>query len=93
MIKHFRVYGRVQGVSFRARTRDLAQQLALHGWVRNCPDGSVELVAAGAAEQLLSLEQWLYDGPPLAKVDKLDVVELADSLAIEPLPVGFIVRH
>lgn len=65
---HFRVSGRVQGVFFRASTCERAQSLGLTGWVRNCDDGDVELVACGASAELESLEGWLWQGPPSARV-------------------------
>lgn len=66
--RHYLVSGRVQGVFFRAATRDTAHQLGLTGWVRNVADGRVELVACGEATQLAVLERWLWQGPPHADV-------------------------
>jgi acylphosphatase len=63
------VRGRVQGVYFRASTRDEAQRLGLTGWVRNEPDGSVRLVAEGPRDALESLERWCHHGPPSAHVE------------------------
>lgn len=65
------VSGRVQGVFYRAATQRKAQALGLTGWVRNLPDGRVELVASGRQESLLELQDWLWEGPPNAAV--LDV--------------------
>lgn len=67
----YRVRGRVQGVFFRASTREQARQLALTGWVRNCEDGDVELTACGTPAQLDALERWLWQGPPSAQVTDL----------------------
>ncbi len=64
----FVVSGRVQGVFFRASTRNEAQRLGLTGWVRNCDDGTVEVVACGADQELGQLESWLWQGPPNACV-------------------------
>jgi acylphosphatase len=64
----FLVSGRVQGVWFRAATRERALALQLQGYARNLADGGVEVVATGAAESLDALEKWLWQGPPLAKV-------------------------
>jgi acylphosphatase len=66
--RHFRVHGQVQGVFFRASTQEIARRLGLRGWVRNGEDGSVELVACGADAQLAALEEWLWQGPPSARV-------------------------
>lgn len=68
----FIVSGKVQGVFFRASTRNEATRLGLHGHARNLADGAVEVVASGSAEALRELEQWLWEGPPAAKV--LEVV-------------------
>lgn len=64
----FIVAGKVQGVCFRAATRDQAQRLQLTGYAKNLPDGSVEVLAVGESEALATLERWLWQGPPLAKV-------------------------
>jgi acylphosphatase len=63
------VRGLVQGVNFRASTRDEARRLALVGWVRNEPDGSVRIVAEGSRTALQALERWCHHGPPHARVD------------------------
>ena len=65
----FIVRGKVQGVWFRASTRDEAARLRLYGQARNLADGSVEVLAVGDAEAIDALEQWLLEGPPLARVD------------------------
>ena len=84
-----RVSGRVQGVYFRASTRDRAESLGLTGWVRNLPDGRVELEAQGAVEQLRSLAVWLREGPAAARVDS---VETEDLPAGDATP-GFEIRR
>ena len=65
---HVIVRGRVQGVYFRASTRDRARQLGLAGWVRNCADGSVELIAEGEKAKLEQLVTWCHSGPRGAAV-------------------------
>ena len=65
----FLVRGRVQGVFFRASTREQALALRLSGYAQNLPDGRVEVVAAGDDAALDQLERWLWQGPPVAKVD------------------------
>jgi acylphosphatase len=67
----FIVTGQVQGVFFRASTREQAHQLGLHGHALNLPDGSVEVVAAGSGGAIDALEDWLRQGPPLARVEGL----------------------
>jgi len=70
---HFIVTGRVQGVFFRASCKKEADRLAVTGWVRNLPDGRVEGMASAAPEGLQAFQQWLNQGPPLAKVSNLQV--------------------
>ncbi|RMG55377.1 MAG: acylphosphatase [Gammaproteobacteria bacterium] len=69
---HCHVSGRVQGVFFRASTREQARELGLDGWVRNLPDGRVEVLACGPADAIDRLHAWLAEGPPLARVEALD---------------------
>jgi acylphosphatase len=69
---HVVVRGRVQGVYFRASTQEAAWRLGLCGWVRNCPDGSVELVAEGPLERLEQLLEWCRCGPPAAQVEAVE---------------------
>ena len=76
---HAIVSGRVQGVSYRACTADEAEGLGLTGWVRNLPDGSVELEAEGPPDAIASLLGWCAKGPPAARVAKVDTKELAPT--------------
>ncbi len=69
---HCLVSGRVQGVCFRAETQAQAGRLGLTGWVRNLPDGRVEVRAFGPPAGLDELRTWLKRGPPQAHVLKLD---------------------
>lgn len=65
--------GRVQGVGFRVSARTQAQALGLTGWVRNCDDGTVELLACGEDRALEALQVWLHNGPALAAVTAVEV--------------------
>jgi acylphosphatase len=69
------ISGRVQGVFFRAFTRDEGRRLGVKGWVRNLPDGRVEVLAKGDPEQLEALEAFCRQGPPHARVHDVEVVE------------------
>lgn len=69
---HAHVYGRVQGVSFRYYTQLRARELGLTGWVRNRPDGSVEVVAEGSKRDLESLLYFLHQGPTAARVTEVE---------------------
>ena len=68
----FVVRGRVQGVFFRASTREQAQALGLRGYARNLPDGSVEVLVAGDDAAIDALAAWLRHGPPRARVDGVE---------------------
>ena len=67
------IRGRVQGVFFRAETRDRARSLGLSGWVRNVPDGTVEAVFEGDRERIESILGWCRQGPSLAQVDEVQI--------------------
>lgn len=66
------IHGYVQGVFFRASTREKAVSLGLKGWVKNLHDGSVEAVFEGDVEKLHEAVQWCQNGPPGAHVTKID---------------------
>jgi len=70
---HLRIYGLVQGVFFRSTMRDVAIRLGVTGWVRNLPDGSVEAVVEGPEDKVRELINWAHEGPPLARVERVDV--------------------
>jgi len=76
---HFTVSGRVQGVFFRASTREEAKKLGLSVWVRNLPNGRVEGRASGPEASLHTFRLWLQQGPPMAKVSNLEIEEVEDS--------------
>lgn len=69
---HLIIYGRVQGVCYRASTCDTAMKLGLTGWVRNMPDGNVEALFEGPTDKLREIVAWCQDGPPGARVTKID---------------------
>ena len=68
------VYGRVQGVAFRAYTQAEAIRLGITGWVKNQPDGSVRVEAVGSEAALHSLLAWLQHGPPAANVTRVETI-------------------
>jgi acylphosphatase len=84
-----RVEGRVQGVGFRWFVRERARRLGLAGWVRNLPDGSVEVAATGDTQEVQMLRDALAKGPPGANVRALvdlpteELVELDSPFAIK----------
>ncbi|MRI83022.1 MAG: acylphosphatase [Nitratiruptor sp.] len=72
-----RVRGRVQGVWFRKFTQKVAEKLGVYGWVRNLPDGSVEIEATfQTGEQERAFLEAIRQGPPLARVDGLEIQEI-----------------
>lgn len=73
--RRYLISGRVQGVGFRFFTRATAAPEGLHGWVRNRPDGVVEIQVEGDAEALDRFEQHIRHGPPGARVDRVEVAE------------------
>jgi acylphosphatase len=77
MMKRMRVFisGRVQGVFFRAYTRETAMSLNLTGWVRNLYDGSVEAVFEGDDTNVQSMLEWCKKGPPHSVVRHVDASE------------------
>jgi len=72
---HVYISGRVQGVSFRARTHREAIRLGLGGWVRNRPDGRVEAVFEGPDEKIKEMLGWCRQGPRGALVEDVEVIE------------------
>ena len=76
------VHGRVQGVYFRAWTIEQAQAIGgIDGWVRNRADGSVEAVAAGAADKVDALVARMRQGSPASRVERIEVEETPGVVA------------
>lgn len=74
---HLIVTGKVQGVFFRASAKDTALALHLNGWVKNCVDGSVEILVTGPDEGIQNFLNWSKHGPAGASVSGVAVTELA----------------
>ena len=77
MAVKIRVFGKVQGVFYRATTKTVAEDLGLTGWVKNEADGSVSIIAQG--ERVSELVEWTNNGPQFARVDRQEVEEVPDS--------------
>jgi len=86
--RRVRATGRVQGVFFRAWTRDEARSIGVAGWVRNCEDGSVEAHVEGEETSVNALIDRIRHGPPHARVFDLEISETA----VEDCD-GFELRH
>ncbi|MEZ4456310.1 MAG: acylphosphatase [Gemmatimonadales bacterium] len=73
--RDYLVFGRVQGVGYRAFVQRAARGLGLAGFTRNRPDGTVAVTAVGAEASHAELERALLTGPPHARVQRVQVVE------------------
>ena len=82
VIRRYRVTGKVQGVFFRHSARLEAERLGIRGAARNLPDGSVEVLAAGDAAALDALREWLRRGPPLARVEQVTELGVAENVTV-----------
>ncbi|MFA5133659.1 MAG: acylphosphatase [Patescibacteria group bacterium] len=76
-MKHYtiKIYGRVQGVFFRKSAREMAEKLNLSGYAKNEPDHTLFIEVEGEEEKLDEFLKWCNDGPELARVEKLRVME------------------
>jgi acylphosphatase len=70
------VSGKVQGVFYRQSTKEKAGSLGLTGFVKNCADGKVQIIATGTKQSLEDLVSWCKQGPPRAEVSGIEVVVL-----------------
>lgn len=86
--RRYVVSGLVQGVGFRYHSQSQARGLALSGWVRNLPDGKVELMACGGLDQLDRFYAWLLHGPPSARVDDVEF----EDIDRDDTQIGFSIR-
>jgi acylphosphatase len=90
LVHRYRIWGRVQGVGFRAFVWREARRLGVDGWVRNRIDGSVEALVSAPTEIHKSLLSSLHQGPTLSRVDRVDCSEEPTDAE---LPIGFEVRR
>lgn len=91
--KHVYVSGKVQGVYFRATTRETAEGLGVAGWVRNLPDGRVEAVFEGDEDALEEMLAYCHEGPKRARVEDVEVEEAPergpfDGFEVRSTPSG-----
>lgn len=70
---HVYVHGKVQGVYFRATTKEKAEEHGVNGWVKNLPDGRVEAVFEGEKEDIEKMIRFCNEGPEMAVVEKTDI--------------------
>lgn len=88
MARRVVVRGLVQGVFFRDSCRREAERAGVTGWVRNEPDGSVAAVFEGPAPAVEHLVHWCHDGPPRARVERVEVTEAAPTGATTFAVIG-----
>ena len=88
---HARISGRVQGVGFRWFVREEARRLGLAGWVKNLPNGDLELVAEGPTETLEGFARTIGKGPPGARVEL--VHRLPTAAGTDSLPSPFAIER
>ena len=86
--RRYLITGRVQGVGFRYFTQRVAVQHGVSGWVRNTPDGRVEVEAEGDADAMHQFERQISTGPAGAHVDHVSTTEVA----VGPVHSGFSIR-
>ena len=84
---HLIISGKVQGVCFRANTKDQADLLGVKGWVKNLPDGTVEAVIQGDDKRIVTMLKYCYEGPKASivndvKIDEPDAAELFDKFEV-----------
>ncbi|MBE1301362.1 MAG: acylphosphatase [Alteromonadaceae bacterium] len=72
-----KITGKVQGVFFRAYTKEQAVLLGVKGYANNLADGSVEVLAQGSAESVASLLEWLWTGSPHSQVHSVTTSDIA----------------
>jgi len=83
MTVHIKIGGKVQGVYFRASTKEKADELGIRGWVKNMSDGTVEIVATGSDETIKEFISWCHEGPRGAAVADIKITEEAEEIKFE----------
>ena len=82
------IHGRVQGVFFRGTARQVARRLNIKGSAVNLSDGTVEVIAEGAASAVKQFQSWLVVGPDMAKVTKVETVDLEHHTEFKDFKIG-----
>lgn len=89
MILHAIVSGMVQGVFYRAGTRQMAHRLDICGWVKNLENGDVEIMAEGRQENLEELLKWLHKGTSYSKVDNVNYQFLRENKHFKSFDIAY----
>ena len=87
--RHIIVSGKVQGVFFRKNTKLKAEEFNLCGWVKNTSDNKVEIFAQGNEKNLIIFSDWCMQGPPKAKVKKVDVTETQPDKSLNDFSIVY----
>ncbi len=82
------IHGRVQGVFFRDTARQVARRLNIKGSAVNLSDGTVEVIAEGAANEVKQFQSWLAIGPDMATVTKVETVDLESHMGFKDFKIG-----
>ena len=80
---HIKITGKVQGVFFRQSTKEKAMSLGVCGWVKNCSDGSVEVLIQGDASVMDQMMDWLFIGPEMAQVREVKILSQKDCTKLK----------
>lgn len=86
---HLKIFGDVQGVTFRWSARSKARGFGIIGWVKNMLDGTVEMVAEGEEENLKKFLEWCRVGPRWGRVDMVEEVWKEDGTGLKDFEIRF----
>jgi len=86
---HLLISGRVQGVFYRYTAQKVASRLGIRGWIKNLPNGKVEVIAIGTPSAVDTFTAWCQEGPPGAQVSDVEVTPLPSPPELE----GFSIRY
>ena len=87
--KKITVSGRVQGVWFRGYTRKIASSLDIKGYVKNLPNGNVEILAMGNQDKMDKFISKVKVGPPEARVESIEIKEISESIDYENFQISY----
>ena len=87
MLSKIKVYGRVQGVLFRKNVKEFADKIGIKGSVRNCADGSVEIIAQGSEDKIKKLYHWIKSNPGFSKIDEIAAEDLKTNVNYEDFEI------
>jgi acylphosphatase len=84
-----RIHGKVQGVTFRASSKEKADELGLAGWVKNNPDGTVSCEVCGAESDVDAFVEWCKEGPRYARVEEVRSETVSDACPYETFEIRY----